>query len=609
MLKNLKIKNRLLVSYALVLALTVITTLFSITQLSKANTNLNEFSTGVMTARGYVRATRINTNMAARILRDMAISKDTSTYDANIRKVNELITTMRQDVASLKSLGILDASHVNEFSDSMEDWITVGEKVIAALQSEANAPASGTMTEAERLIVEECTPGLEKFIEFATELDSDTGVLEAQTMSDSLRSTNISIIALVALLVIAIILALFISIQVTASIVRPIKEVEAAAQNLSVGHIKNDLTYDGKDEVGILVNSFRDTFKALDAMISDLNRLMREMAKGNFNVRTEAEQYYVGDFAPLLSSIREMNSNLSSTLGRINEASDQVSSGADQVSSGAQALSQGATEQASSVEQLAAAINEINEKVIQTAEHSRTASEQVGKAGEELTLSNQRMQDMIAAMSEISQSSNEIGKIIKTIEDIAFQTNILALNAAVEAARAGSAGKGFAVVADEVRNLASKSAEAASNTTALIEGSIQAVENGTRIADNTASALLATVESTKIAVDVVQKISQATGEQSTSIQEVTQGIDQISSVVQTNSATAEESAAASEELSSQAALLKNLVGRFKLRSDSITSSYAYDDEPMQQPVQQDYAPSVDYSAGYQPFVGDNNSKY
>lgn len=257
------------------------------------------------------------------------------------------------------------------------------------------------------------------------------------------------------------------------------------------------------------------------------------------------------------------------------------------------------------MEQLAAAINEINEKVIQTAQHSKTASEQVGKAGEELTISNQRMQDMITAMSEISQSSNEIGKIIKTIEDIAFQTNILALNAAVEAARAGSAGKGFAVVADEVRNLASKSAEAAKNTTALIEQSINAVENGTKIADSTANALLLTVESTKVAVDVVDKISMATSEQSTSIQEVTQGIDQISSVVQTNSATAQESAAASEELSSQATLLKTLVSRFKLRSDAVSASVFEEDfstAPSPAPVATEYE-------NYTPFTGDMNSKY
>ncbi len=605
MLKNLKIKNRLMISYMVILVLTVIMTLFSVWQLNLANDDLNNLSSGIMTARDCVRDTRINMNTAARILRDMAISKDTTKYDANIKKINELIAEMREDLASLKALDILDSAKVDQYNNATEDWIAIGERVIASLQKDAGITPPSGMTDADMIIINECTPGLENVVAVATSLDAETEELQEKLIVDSVNTTKVAITVLVILLVFAMVLSLIICLKVTDSIVKPLQEIEDTALNLSKGKIDNELTYTGKDEIGSLVESFRETCKALHAMISDLNRLMHEMSKGNFNVRTEAEKYYVGDFAPLLLSIREMNRNLCSTLSRINEASDQVASGADQVSSGAQALSQGATEQASSVEELAAAINEINEKVIQTAEHSKTASEQVGKAGEELTLSNQRMQDMIAAMSEISQSSNEIGKIIKTIEDIAFQTNILALNAAVEAARAGSAGKGFAVVADEVRNLASKSAEAASNTTALIEGSIQAVENGTKIADNTASALLATVESTKIAVEVVQKISQATSEQSTSIQEVTQGIDQISSVVQTNSATAEESAAASEELSSQASLLKTLVGKFKLRPESMSSGY--EDEPAQ--PQQEYASAADYSTGYQPYAGDNNSKY
>ena len=617
MLKNLKIRSRLLVSYAIVLVLTVIISVTAISKLSAANQNLHDFSNGAMTARSYVRNSRMSTDTAARYLRDMAISKDSTTLEANAKKVDEQIAAIRENLTALKEMNLLDANEVNTYANLMEEWIAIGGRVEESLRAEAaagNANPAG-MTESERILVEECTPALDALVAQAIALDEATAVLQDETLDESVKSTNQDMIIVVTLLVASIILAFFISIKVTASIVRPIAEVEDAAKNLSKGLIKNDLTYMGKDEIGVLVDSFKVTFKALDAMISDLNRLMAEMAKGNFNVRTSAEEYYVGDFAPLLASIRKMSLNLSNTLSRINEASDQVASGSDQVSSGAQALSQGATEQASSIEQLAASINEISQKVVQTAQNSQLASEQVGKAGEELTLSNQRMQDMIAAMSEISQSSNEISKIIKTIEDIAFQTNILALNAAVEAARAGSAGKGFAVVADEVRNLASKSAEAAKNTTALIEESIHAVENGTKIADSTANALVMTVESTKVAVDVVDRITQAATEQSNAIQEVTQGIDQISSVVQTNSATAEQSAAASEELSSQAEMLKSQVRRFKLRSDASSTAATYEEEPASV-VEMDYDPEpVDstpssshenYSSYY---AGDNNSKY
>ncbi len=602
MLEKLKIRSKLMVSYAVIVVLTIVITLISIVQLNAANSQMENLAEGAMAVRNLSSDSRIKTNTAARYLRDMALQNDPSTYETNTKEIETLIAEIRQDVEQIKALNVLDADDVEVYSSLMEEWIAIGLRVESALGAELASGTADTTgyTEADRILVEECTPKLEEVAAQARILDSSVEEIQSDVLAESMNSAKFSISLIVGLLVVAIILVLLLSMKVTNAIVKPIEQVKNAAQNLSQGNIKNDLTYSGKDEIGDLVDSFHTTFKVLGAMISDLSRLMHEMSRGNFNIRTEAEQYYVGDFAPLLVSIREMNRTLSATLSKINEASDQVASGSDQVSSGAQALSQGATEQASSVEQLAAAINEINEKVLQTAQHSKTASEQVEKAGEELTLSNERMQELIGAMAEISNSSNEIGKIIKTIEDIAFQTNILALNAAVEAARAGSAGKGFAVVADEVRNLASKSAEAAKNTTSLIEQSITAVENGTKIADNTANALIQTVDSTKVAVDVVDKISQATSEQSISIQEVTQGIDQISSVVQTNSATAEESAAASEELSSQASLLKNLVGKFTLRGDSASISYQEDPQEM--------AGASDYE-GYTSFAGDNSSKY
>ena len=241
--------------------------------------------------------------------------------------------------------------------------------------------------------------------------------------------------------------------------------------------------------------------------------------------------------------------------------------GSDQMASGAQALSQGSVQQAASVEELAATIAGISEHVQKTARNAADARDHSVRSGEETAVCNQEMKEMVAAMDEIGKRSTEIGKIIKTIEDIAFQTNILALNAAVEAARAGEAGKGFAVVADEVRNLAGKSASASKSTSELIQGAVTAVEKGMEIATETAQSLEKVVVSSQAISGLVDKIAEAAVEQSNSLEQVTGGMNQISNVVQTNSATAEESAATSEELSSQSQVLRNLVRQFKLRKE------------------------------------------
>ena len=367
------------------------------------------------------------------------------------------------------------------------------------------------------------------------------------------------------IIIIIIIIGVFFSFVIIRGIKFPIFEIEKAASRMAQGDLDIDISYTSKDELGVLSNQVRELIRKLQMIIDDENKFLAQMASGDFTVDSTCETEYTGGFKPLLISFRAIAEKLNHTILQISESSAQVASGSDQVSSGAQALSQGATEQASSVEELAATINEISEKVKQNAENARQANHMAGVVGSEMQTSNQKMQEMMQAMNNISNCSDEIGKIIKTIEDIAFQTNILALNAAVEAARAGTAGKGFAVVADEVRNLAGKSAEASKNTSVLIENSLRAVENGTLIADETAQSLLQTVKGVEEVANIISQISEASNNQAEAISQITMGIDQISSVVQTNSATAQESAAASEELSSQSQLMKDLVGRFRLR--------------------------------------------
>jgi methyl-accepting chemotaxis protein len=399
----------------------------------------------------------------------------------------------------------------------------------------------------------------------------------------------VTIIILIIILI-SLIFSLIIALKISSSISKPVEEMADAAQRMSKGDLNVQIKVNSKDEIGQLGSAFSETIQTLKAYITDLSGNLSQMANGNLCITRSIE--YKGNFIALSDSMYGIVTSFNDALTQINQASEQVLSGSGQVSNGAQALAQGATEQASSVEELSATITEISTHVKDNAEHAAKANVNVNHVSSEIETSNKYMGEMIAAMSQINDSSRQIEKIIKTIEDIAFQTNILALNAAVEAARAGAAGKGFAVVADEVRNLASKSAEAAKNTTALIENSMNQVQNGTKIADQTAKSLLRVVESTKAVSDDVDQISRASNQQSNAIGQVTLGVEQISSVVQTNSATAEESAAASEELSGQAQVLKELVSKFKL-NNQINKNQNVESEPQQENLK-DIVPSSKY---------------
>ncbi len=383
--------------------------------------------------------------------------------------------------------------------------------------------------------------------------------------SDYLSTTYFDIAINLVMMVLAILLSIIVALKLANSLSRPMKACADRMRLLVEGDLESPVPeVVSKDETGMLTQSTAELVEGLSTIIHDIGYLLGEMANQNLDIQSSHRDAYVGDFQSILHSMRNLKVELSEILRQINTSAEQVSSASNQVSSSAQNLSQGAVEQASSVEELAARISEISNQVKDTADSAGKVREQTHHAGEGVSVCNQQMQELMNAMEKIHSSSDEIGKIIKTIEDIAFQTNILALNAAVEAARAGVAGKGFAVVADEVRNLASKSAEASKNTSLLITHSTEAVQTGSEIARHTADALSDVVENIQSMVGSIDQISAVSSEQSEAVLQVNEGINQISSVVQSNSATAEESAAASQELSAEAANLKQLVDQFTL---------------------------------------------
>lgn len=368
-------------------------------------------------------------------------------------------------------------------------------------------------------------------------------------------------------------------------------------QRLARGELLCDIVVDTADQdtealyelFNKIAMNMSSGISAIKDYIDEISYVLSEMANGNMCVGISSD--YKGDFITLKESINTIAESLNSTLTEINLAAQQVASGTSQVSDGSQAISQGATEQAASIEELTSTVTEIAAQTRQNALSAGKANEMSEQAKDNAIKGNEQMKALQQAIWEINESSANISKIIKVIDDIAFQTNILALNAAVEAARAGIHGKGFAVVAEEVRNLAARSASAAKETTELIEGSIKKTAAGTKIADDTAVALTQIVEGVEKAVGLVAEIAGASNQQATAIGEVNRGIEQMSQVVQTNSAISQEEAAASEELSSQAAMLMEMVNRFKLRREA--NQLSLPDSPTGKLISQD-KPSIEF---------------
>jgi len=398
------------------------------------------------------------------------------------------------------------------------------------------------------------------------------GVMFAgKNISTAEQTSRLCILASVGISIFMIILAIIILRRFVIKRVKsPLGEVVTLANNMEHGEIgiTNNkamvAAHHSNDEVGQVAAALENTVASLQVYVGEISKILSAVSNGDLTVEPQHE--YHGDFSEIKNALNHILRSLNGVFYDINQAAESVSLRSEQISSGAAAISQGATEQASATEQLSATFTEISNQVQKTAQNAAVASSIAQQSSDEVEKGNRKIEEMMTSMNDINSASSQIGKIIKTIEDIAFQTNILALNAAVEAARAGSAGKGFAVVADEVRNLASKSAEAAKQTTVLIENTVSLVGNGAKIAKSAAESFQEIRSSTRQSTNLISEISTATGAQASAVEQVTQGIEQIAKVVQTNSATSEENAAASQDLSTQAQMLRNLVSTFQLKN-------------------------------------------
>lgn len=494
---------------------------------------------------------------------------DTTRYD-NYYK--ELRTTKRKE-AAIEQLRLLALTE-DEFL-IVDELVATADRMAAVEQEAFALFKEGKNSDAYTAIFKpEYKADIENISLISAQLDE---AVRARLGSDITRlnnqSTNANIVTYIALAVTfaaQVILMGFVLIE----LIVPINKIQQKMTQFSEGdlHTPIDLA-ESNTEIGCTVKAINEFRRFQSEIIDDIDYLLVQMSQGNFDIKTKCEENYKGDYQNIIYSLRKINRRLSSALSDINIASLRVDSGAVQVSGASQCLSDGAVQQASSIEQLSANIERISYMITSNAKAASEASKGTEKAGEAIMAVNEKFDELVNAMNEIQASSNETKKIIKTIEDIAFRTNILALNAAVEAAKAGKAGKGFAVVADEVKNLAEKSSEAAKSTTGLIENTVEAVNRGNMLLSEAASQMDGVSRSAQSVADVNEKIADSAREAAEAVRQVTAGVELIADVVQTNSATAEETAAASVELSAQSETCKQLISQFNLRTDDIENEY------------------------------------
>ena len=554
-LENMHLQERINYGYKKVISMMLISGLFSIVVIGVLFANMENYIENVTAADQAVKICRISVNAAARNIREMALNDDTSAYDGYEQTVEKLLAEVDDELKTLKKTGVVPDADYEEYASALSDWGTLGYSIIEEIKN-------GDREKAIDLILNDCTPALNKLVQIAIKLDDLTDKVSNRAVRTTFIFTGAGIVCIIVCLVFALVLTKKTSKKVLDTILEPLRAVEDVAKELTEGNLHSTLEYHSEDEIGSLANSMRKSTSILGSYVDDIDRAMKLFAEGNFDVQPEVE--WKGDFVGILNSFMMFEESMAETIKDIQNVSNEVSSSAEQVASSSNDLADGATNQAAVVEELTATVAGVSEQVEKNSQSAKEISGRVDELGNAIAESNGKMHEMVASMNEINEASREIDKIIATINQIASQTNLLALNASIEAARAGEAGKGFAVVANQVNQLADQSAQAAKESAALIETSVKAVEKGMVIAGETATQLEGVAENSKMITEEVTNIAETLETQTAEIQQINEGIEQINDVVQTNSATSEECAAASHEMSNEAENLREMIRKFKV---------------------------------------------
>lgn len=560
-LENMHLKERIDYGYRKVITMMLIYGLLSGVIIGILFANMMHYVENVNVADQAVKICRINVNAAARNIREMALNEDTSSYDNYEQTVKRLLSEVDSELQILKKTEVLSDENYEEYSTALSDWGKIGYSIIEEIKN-------GNDENATDAILNNCTPALNKVVEIAIKLDELTDEASSETVRNMVVCTVAGFVVIIVCLVFAFTLTRKTSKRVLETILEPLHAIEDVAMELTEGNLHSTLEYHSDDEIGKLAHSMRKSIRILGTYVDDIDRSMKLFSEGNFDVHPEVE--WRGDFVGILNSFMAFQASMAGTIKGIQNVSNEVSGAAEQVASSSNDLADGATNQAAVVEELTATVTGVSEQVEKNSQSAKEISVKVDELGNAISESNGKMHEMVDSMHEISEASKEIDKIITTINEIASQTNLLALNASIEAARAGEAGKGFAVVANQVNVLADQSAQAAKESATLIETSVKAVEKGMVIAGQTAAQLEEVAENSKLITTEVTNIAETLETQTTEIKQINEGIEQINDVVQTNSATSEECAAASQEMSSEAESLREMIRKFKVAEDKKT---------------------------------------